>query len=70
MSNTATVTAQLGPDKTATALVFNNLTRIVFDVERQVLSVIVGEKVTDFDLYDVATVTYTISSHTATIAVS
>lgn len=71
MPNTATVTAKSGPNIAATAQVFNDLSSVAFNVGAQTLVIVqTGNRVTHFDLFGVATVTYTISSHSATITVS
>jgi len=72
--DTVTVTGQIGPGLTVTSLVLSNVTSISFLIASNVLRVVnvVGNtpKTTDFDLRTIATVTYSISSHIATITVS
>lgn len=74
MPDKITITGTLGPDIDTTSLVFNNVQRLLFDVARQVLSITYldgnTEKTADFDLYLVATVTYTIATHVATVVAS
>ncbi len=71
MPNKITVTAASGPAVTSTATVINNVTNLNFNVAGGVLSITHdADIVTDYDLYGIATVTYTVASHLATVTVS
>lgn len=75
MPDKITVTASTGPVSVMTATVFQNLKSMFVDVARQVVTIVYTDsagqtKTVEFDLYPVATVTYTVSSHLATIAMS
>lgn len=70
MPNNVTVTAKLGPAQQATAMLYNDVTDVNIQLGNQVLRISHGGTITDFDLFGVATVTYTIASHIATIAFS
>ncbi len=71
MPNQATVTAKSGPNIAATATVFSGLVALNVDFAAQILTIVMpGNLITTFDLYGVATVTYTIASHQATLAFS
>lgn len=72
MANKVTITALTGPGEQVTAHVFEPLRSIKFDMEAQIVEVVYGADylIRQFELYDVTTVTYSISSHVATIAVS
>lgn len=74
MPDKITVTGTLGADVDTTSLVFNNVKRLLFDVDRQVLSITYlngnTDKTADFDLFLVATVTYSIATHVATVVAS
>ena len=69
--STITVTGPTGPGKTLTAVVFNLVTRLEFDLAGQNLRIVSdGGKNTNIDLNTIATVTYTISAHVATVTIS
>jgi hypothetical protein len=71
MPNQVTVTGKTGPGSTATAQLFTDLTNVNVDFSKQTLTVVqTGNRITTFDLYGIATVTYTIASHVATLAFS
>jgi len=61
---TATVTAKVGPGLTATAIALVNVTKVEFQVDRNVLSITHGAnrpRITDFDFATILTVTWSIS---------
>lgn len=74
MPDKITITGTLGPDIDVTSLIFNNVTELNFLIDRQVLEIKYNVqntiKTVHFDLYTIATVTYTISSHVATVVAS
>jgi hypothetical protein len=71
MPNKITVTGSIGPGNTLTAQVFNNVTDLDFDLAEQDLKIVSdGGKTTHVDLYTIATVTYTIAAHVATVTIS
>jgi hypothetical protein len=73
MASKITVTGTLGPAKTVTAKIFNDVTAIEFMIARGILRVyyaIPTVVFVDFDLSLVATVTYTIATGNATVTVS
>lgn len=71
MPDNITVTAKTGPAVTATSRVFTGVKKVEFDLEKQVLHVTDSDnRVWDYDLYGSTTVTYTVASHIATVAVS
>lgn len=75
MPDNITVTGQTGPGLTVTSLVFNNIRELNFQIARSVLEIVYDDpvgntKTTHFDLYTIVTVTYTISTHVATVTVS
>ena len=70
MPDNVTVTAKTGPGTTATARLFSPAQGFSVNLAGQVLSVQAEGRNWDFDLYGVATVTYTIASHVGTIAFS
>jgi hypothetical protein len=66
-----TVTAPIGPGGTVTSLVLNNCRSVKFDAKREVVEVEdEGGKMHEFEYETIATVTYTISGETATVAIS
>ncbi len=65
-----TVTGQLGPGFTITSKTFRNVSSINFDIGKSVLTIGYDNVFAEFDLYTIATVTYTISSHVGTVTVS
>jgi hypothetical protein len=70
MADQITVTSKTGPAIAVTAAVLTNVTDIQFKLDRQVLQITTNGQIKEFDLYLIATVTYTISSHVATVTVS
>ena len=70
MPSTATVTGKIGPGLTATAVVLPDVSEVRFNIGAQVLVVTSGGVQKTFDLYTIATVTYSISSHNVTLTVS
>jgi hypothetical protein len=69
-TNTATITGKAGPGLTVTATVLNNVTDIDFNLVGYVLTITGSGYRQEFDLYNTATVTYTISSKIATVTIS
>lgn len=70
-SGLATVTAPIGPGRTATALVLSAIQNINFDTRRGVLSIQDGNsKWTDFDCNATTTITATAASGVFTFTVS
>jgi hypothetical protein len=69
-----TVTGTLGAGVATTSLLFENVVSLLFDIRRQVLSIVYTDgntdKTVDFDLYLVATVTYSVATHVATVVAS
>ena len=66
-----TVTAKVGPATTETSQVFNNVSKLTVDTAAQVVTLEYGNsQKSEFDLFGIATVTYTIASHVATVAFS
>lgn len=70
MGSQVTVTGKSGPGLTVTAVVLTNVSSLVFNLNAQVLKVFCDQGQPEFDLYNTSTVTYTISSRVATVAVS
>jgi len=70
MGNQATVTSKSGPGLTVTAVVLTNVTNMNFDLDSFVLKIDCDQGHPEFDLYATSTVTYTIASRVATVAVS
>lgn len=73
MPNAITVTGKTGPGLTETAIVYNNITDLDFNLGSNVLTIthgLVNSRKTEVDLYSIATITYTVSAHVATVAVS
>lgn len=70
-SGSATVTAPIGPGKTATALAMSNIRSINFDTLRAVVSVTQTDgRVVDFDANATATITATAVSGVFTFVVN
>lgn len=70
-SANVTVTAKSGPAVTLTAGVFTNARSLSFDFSEQTVTVVDdGGGIHCFDLFGVATITYTISGHVGTVALS
>lgn len=70
MGNQATVTSKIGPALVATSIVLTNVTDIDFQLANFVVKVVSDQGTSYFDLYATTTVTYTIATRVATIAVS
>lgn len=70
MPNTATVTGVIGPAMTVTSLVLTNVTDIDFNLAAQTVTITCDQGKPCFDLYGTTTVTYSVSSHIATVAIS
>lgn len=68
--NNITVTGKIGPGLTDTSQLFNDITKVTFDIAEQVLIIAQGSVITTFDLNGIATVTYSITSHIATLVAS
>lgn len=71
--NNVTVTGKTGPGLTETSKLYNNVTRVNIDLLKQVVQISYdypNVKIEEFDLAQIATVTYTIASQIATIAFS
>lgn len=70
----ATVTAKTGPAKQITAQVLSGITSLVIDIERQVIQIYQGDKLSgrckELELYGVTTITDTIASTNHTIVIS
>ncbi len=70
-NNNITVTSVAGVAQAVTATVFNNVKGLNFDFVHEVLFIDTGNKVVEVSLSPpIATVTYTVSSNVATVAVS
>ena len=70
-SANVTVTAKTGPASTVTSKAYNNAKSLAFDFAKQTATIVDdGGVVKTFDLYDVATITYTVASHVGTVALS
>lgn len=71
-AGTITVTGKVGPEVTLTAKAFEDVKELKFDLVRQVLEITCGSptRIIHIDLYTIATVTYTIATRVATVAVS
>jgi hypothetical protein len=71
-SGTATVTAPIGPDLDATALVLTNVVNIDFQLNRGILQITQSSpsKITDFALSGSNTITLTASAGAYTLTVS
>lgn len=66
-----TVTSKTGPGSTVTSQVFSNVLAVNFNIAAQVVTVVDGNNTPhDFDLFGTTTITYTVSSHVGTIAIS
>jgi len=68
-----TVTGKEGPGLTETAQVYNNVTDLEFNYITMILFISYdypNVKRAEVDLYDIATLTYTIANHAATIVAS
>lgn len=70
MASQITVTLPIGPGESAVAQVLTNVTDVDFQLDRKVLQVTAGGKITAYDFSTAATVTYTISAGNSTIVVS
>jgi len=71
MTGNITVTGVTGPAKTMTATVFNNADRLDIQFDKAVLFITKEDgKVVPVDLSSIATVTVTIATGVATIAIS
>jgi len=71
MPDQITVTGSTGPTSVVTARAFPGVKNINFNLAAQVLSITDATgRIIDIDLYGVATVTYTVASHLATVSVS
>lgn len=73
MSNNITVTGKTGPGITETSKVYSDVNWFKVDYTVNVITInygLVNAKTAEVDLYGIATFTYTISSHSATVAVS
>ena len=67
----ATVTAPVGAGETATAVVLNNVRRLDFDPNREMLFVEEADgKRREFEYATIATVTYVIANKVATVTIS
>ena len=75
-SGTATVTGTYGTGDTATAIAFANVQNLQFDLQRGMIYISyipaggTMRKNVEFELDDIATITYTVSSNVATITIS
>lgn len=69
-TGTVTITGALGPGDAVTNLVIENVSSILFDLARNVVSITAGIKTTEFSYDGIDTVTYTINGTTATISIS
>ena len=68
-----TVTGKEGPGLTETAQVYNNVTKLTYDYLVMILFIeydYPNVKRAEVDLYDIATMTYTIANHAATVVAS
>lgn len=71
MPDQITATGSTGPTSVVSARVFSAPKGINFNLAGQVLTIIDSAgKIIDLDLYSVATVTYTVASHLATISIT
>lgn len=70
MPNTATVTGKVGPGLTLTTQVYNNVTSLEFKPVEGTLRIVSDLGISYIDIYDDTTITYTVSSHVITVAVS
>jgi len=70
MASTVTITAKIGPAIQATSLVLTGVTSVNYDLEKRVLEINQGGKITIYDLVGVTTVTFSISGANYTITVS
>lgn len=74
--NKITVTGNLGPGISETSVVYNNVSSVNFQIDRQVVQIYYledssqNQRHVEFNLYGTTTVTYSISGHIATIAMS
>lgn len=69
-SGTVTITSTTGPGLTVTSMVLTNVSDIRFDLSKNMIYVVSNGIIKEFAYNAVATVTFTISGVTATIAVS
>jgi hypothetical protein len=74
MPHQITVTAKTGPDRTSTAVVIPNVTRLDFDLNDKILQVYsdnqAGNQIKEYELSAVTTVTVAIASGNWTVTVS
>lgn len=70
--STVTITSTYGPGLTATAMVLNNVTKVIYDFVKKVVTVTYGTPsvTSDFSFGLVATVTHTVSGVDSTITIS
>ena len=68
--STVTITGKTGPGLTVTSQVLRNVSSLSFDFAKQTLTLGAEDVPRVFDLYEIATITYTIGSHVATVTVS
>lgn len=70
---TATITGKEGPGITETAQVYHNVTKLTFDYIVGILFIEYGYPNVvraEVDLFDIATLSYTIGTHAATVVAS
>lgn len=71
MPDAITVTGSTGPAVVMTTKTFTGVKRVDVELDRQVVHLtLVDGRILDFDLNPIATVTYTIASHVATISMT
>jgi len=66
-----TVTAPLGPGKSAVATVFNGATELKYDFEREIFSLVDSNgKIHEFEFETIATITHTINGEVSTVTIT
>lgn len=70
MPSQVTVTAPTGPAQTVTAAVLTNVTRVVFDIARQVAEITTNGVVKQFDINATDTITDSVVSGVHTIVIN
>ena len=74
MAGTATVTGKIGPERTITAMVHNNVRFFSIDTDNEVLELVYnngsGERRQQIDVSAATTITCTVSGNTYTLTIS
>lgn len=70
MANTATITAKIGPAVQETSVVYQNVTRLDYNLAGLSLGIYQGSIVSYIDLSGVTTITTSVSGTTFTVTIS